>query len=193
MSVFTAAGYLTPEQAEAYIAALLGLLGDRDPVGVLRETLPALPAALAGLSGAQLEQPEAEGKWSMRHVVQHLADSELVGGFRLRLVLAHDRPQLTPYDQDLWAEKLRYRESEVGDALEQFAALRRANLRHWERLSPAELERFGLHGERGEESLGRMRRLYAGHDLLHLRQLARIRHAVEAAPVETPPVEAPPR
>lgn len=187
MSVFTAAGHLTPQEAEAYVAALLGLLGDRDPVGVLRETLPALPAALEGLSIAELEQPEADGKWSMRHVVQHLADSELVGGFRLRMVLARDRSQLAPYDQDLWADRLRYREADVGDALEQFTALRRANLRHWERLTPAELERVGLHGERGEESLGRMRRLHAGHDLLHLRQLARIRRAVEVSPVEGPP------
>jgi hypothetical protein len=182
MSVFTAAGHLTPEQAEAYVAALLELLWDRDPVGVLRETLAALPVALEGLSVAQLRQPEAEGKWSMRHVVQHLADSELVGGFRLRLVLARDRSQVTPYDQDLWADKLSYRDADVADALEQFTALRRANLRHWERLSPAELERVGLHGERGEESLGLMRRLYAGHDLLHLRQLARIRRVVEPPP-----------
>jgi hypothetical protein len=44
----------------------------------------------------------------------------------------------------------------------------------WSRLTPAELLRVGLHGERGEESLDRMRRLYAGHDILHLRQLERI-------------------
>ncbi|MGH9464385.1 MAG: DinB family protein, partial [Thermoanaerobaculia bacterium] len=142
----------------------------------------ALPAALEGLSDARAEQPEAPGKWSVRHVVQHLADSELVTGVRLRLVLSHDRPPLTPYDQDVWAERLRYREAKLSDAREQFMALRRANLRHWERLSSADLERVGLHGERGEESLDRMRRLVAGHDLLHLRQVARIRRTVESAP-----------
>jgi hypothetical protein len=36
----------------------------------------------------------------------------------------------------------------------------------------------GAHVERGEESLDRLRRLYAGHDLLHLNQIARIRQAV---------------
>jgi hypothetical protein len=35
--------------------------------------------------------PEAKGKWSIRHVVQHLADSELVWGYRLRKVLGEDR------------------------------------------------------------------------------------------------------
>jgi hypothetical protein len=181
MSVFSAAGPLTPEQADAYIAAVLGLLGERDPVEVLRETLTALPDALAGLSPDRAVQPEAPGKWSVRHVVRHLADSELVTGFRLRLVLAHDRPPLAPYDQDRLASALRYGEARLEDALEEFLSLRRGNLRHWEHLAPAELARVGLHGERGEESLDRMRRLTAGHDLLHLRQIARIRRAVEPA------------
>jgi hypothetical protein len=109
------------------------------------------------------------------------ADSDLVGGFRLRMVLAHDRPAIAGYDQDLWASRLGYRDVDAHDALEQFAALRAANLRLWERLTPADLARVGMHAERGEESLEHMRRLYAAHDLLHLRQLERIREALMPA------------
>jgi len=89
-------------------------------------------------------------------------------------VLAHDRPSLIGYDQDLWRDRLRYRDVSMTDAFDQFVTLRRANLRLWQGLSPADLSRVGLHGERGEESLEHMRRLYAAHDLLHLRQLTRI-------------------
>jgi hypothetical protein len=56
--------------------------------------------------------------------------------------------------------------------------LRRANLRLVDGASPAELQRVGVHVERGEESLERLSRLYAGHDLLHLRQIDRIRRAL---------------
>jgi hypothetical protein len=91
------------------------------------------------------------------------------------MVLAHDRPPLTGYDQDLWATRLRYSDVEVRDALEQFTALRVANVRIWRRLTPGDLARVGIHGERGEESLEHLRRLYAGHDLLHLQQVERIR------------------
>jgi hypothetical protein len=108
-------------------------------------------------------------------VVTHLADSELVGAFRLRMILSHDRPPLAPYDQDLWARHLRYHQADPEASLERFAVLRRANLLFWAGASPAELSRVGVHGERGEESVDRMRRLYAGHDLAHLRQLSRIR------------------
>jgi DinB superfamily len=96
----------------------------------------------------------------------------------MRLILAQDRPQLTGYDQDLWAERLQYDQEDPSEALELFAVLRHANLRVIERASSADLKRVGVHVERGEESLEHLRRLYAGHDLMHLRQIERVRRAV---------------
>ncbi len=178
MSIYSNPASSTPAEIDVYVAGLLGLLGDQDPVRVLGDTPGAVARLLETVPAAMAVRAEAPGKWSIRDVVQHLADSELVGGFRLRMVLAHDRPRLTGYDQDLWADRLEYGAVDIGEALEQFTALRRANARIWARLTPADLKRIGIHGERGEESLDRMRRLYAGHDILHLRQLERIRAAV---------------
>ena len=174
MSVFTNPSNSTPQQTAAYVEALLNLLGERDVLGVLRDTPAALQAALAGQSPARLTTPEAPGKWSVVHVVQHLADSEIVWGWRMRLILAQDRPSITGYDQDRWAERLHYELSNPFEAIEEFSIVRRANLRLLERTSPADLERVGVHAERGVESLGHLERLYAGHDLLHLRQIDRI-------------------
>jgi uncharacterized damage-inducible protein DinB len=151
---------------------------DRDPIAVLREMPSALPRAIMGLSPQQLGQPEQQGKWSIRQILQHLADSEVVWAWRMRLILAQDRPQLTGYDQDLWAERLHYEQADPSDALALFAVLRRANLRLIEGASPADLKRVGVHAERGEESLEHLLRLYAGHDLLHLRQIDRVRSVV---------------
>ncbi len=150
--------------------------------GVGKSTLTrALAAAVSGIPDDLIGRPEAPGKWSVRQIVQHLADSELVGGFRFRMVLAHDRPAVPAYDQDAWAERLRYADSDVATALADFTTLRRANLRLFERATDAERARVGIHSERGEESLDRMMQLYAGHDLVHLRQIARVRAAVGAA------------
>ena len=175
MSVFTNPASGATEHAAAYIAAVLDLLGSRDPLAVMRETIEVLPRAIAGLSPPQLRQPERPGKWSIAQVLQHLADSEIVGAWRFRLILAQDRPQLTGYDQDIWADRLRYDDADPGAALELFTVLRRANLRLLERATAADLTRVGLHAERGEESVGHLRNLYAGHDLLHRRQIERIR------------------
>lgn len=178
MSEFTGASAAAVADAQSYTAAILGMLGDREPFGVLRTTPAAVRQAVAGLPPRVLSTPERPGKWSMLQVVQHLADAELVGAFRYRMILAHEHPVLQAYDQDLWADRLRYAESDLQGALEQFDVLRGANLRLLERTSPEERGRVGLHSERGEESIAHQLRMYAGHDLVHLRQLERIRMAV---------------
>lgn len=163
---------------QAYVAALLNALGDRDPLDVLRDTPEKLRDIIGSVSPGERGVPESEGKWSMVQVVQHLADSELVGGFRFRMVLAHDRPALAGYDQDLWADRLQYHDADVYTALGDFTTSRRANVRLFERTTPDDQARVGIHAERGEESLAQLMRLYAAHDLVHLRQLNRIRRAV---------------
>ena len=174
MSVYSNRSIDAPAERAAYAGAILSLLGDRDPLAVLRETPPALEQAIAGLSDTQLRRPEAPGKWSIVQVLQHLADSDLVWAWRVRLILSHDRPTITGYDQDLWAERLHYAAAEPRQALDTFSVLRADNLRLLERATPDDMARVGVHIERGEESVGQLCRLYAGHDLLHLNQIARI-------------------
>lgn len=178
MSVFTNPASRSAEQAAAYTTAILGLLGTQDPMEVLERTPRALELAFGGIQPQHLAKPEAPGKWSAQHVLRHLADSEIVWAYRMRLVLAQDRPPLTGYDQDLWAERLGYSGADVHHALAEFTVLRGGNLRVLRRATPADLKRVGVHAERGEESVERMLKLYAGHDILHLNQIARIRKAV---------------
>ena len=174
MSVYTNPAGAAIEHAHAYIAAILELLGDQDPLVVLRETPNQLNRIVASTPRHVLARPEAPGKWSMGEVLAHLGDSDLVWGWRLRLILAQDRPPLTGYDQDRWAAGLGYADADPRDSVAMFSILRKTNLRLIERASPDELQRVGVHVERGEETLAHQLKLYAGHDILHLNQLDRI-------------------
>ena len=165
---------------DAYARRLLDRLGDRDWLEVLAAMPPLLRSAFDGLDDAVIRRPERPGKWSMIEVAHHLADSDMVAGFRVRMIVAHDRPPIVAYDQDLWAQRLRYRDAALADVLAQFAVLRDANVRLARSLTADELRRFGIHSERGAESAGYLLRLVAGHDLVHLDQLARIRAAVSS-------------
>jgi hypothetical protein len=163
-----------PGAAGAYVRALLDLLGSRDPLEVMAELLPWMDSRLDGLPDVVLRRPEGPAKWSVIQVIQHLADSDLVAGFRIRMVVAEDRPPLQGYDQDRWAREFHYDEMPLSAALDQLRALRTANLQLWTRFTPAQLERLGIHSERGPESAGHILRLMGAHDLVHRRQIERI-------------------
>ena len=180
MSIFTNAFGAAVHEADQYTASVLALVGDRDPIQVLEELPVALAEITRDMTGDELRVPEAPAKWSAAVLLAHLADSELVWAFRLRMVLAEADPVLTGYDQDRWVEHLGYRDRDPAVSLEEIEFLRRANLRLLKSLSAEQLERSGRHSERGRETVGHMVRLYAGHDLVHRNQLERIRSSVKA-------------
>jgi hypothetical protein len=167
--------------ADRYVRSLLDLLGDRDPLAVQAQLAVSVEQAVAQLTDAQLRQPEKPGKWSVIEVVQHLADSEIVYGYRIRLILAADNPAIEGYDQDAWAQRLRYAETSLPDALSQIRVLRGRTLHLLRGLRPDEWERAGMHSERGRETVRHITKLLAAHDLVHLRQIERIKSAIGAA------------
>jgi hypothetical protein len=175
LSTFANPPRYAAETARAYVAALFEILGDRDPLATMAATPAALREVTAGLSDEGARRPEAEGKWSVQQVVRHLADSELVYGYRVRLIVAAERPAIPGYDQDEWARRLGYHDGTLADALDDVTAMRAMNLRWLRARTDEEMARIGLHSERGEESVAHNARLLAGHDLVHLRQIARIR------------------
>jgi hypothetical protein len=114
----------------------------------------------------------APGKWNAAEIVCHLADCELVFGFRLRQTLAEDGPTIQPFDQDKWAAI--YSGVPAEQALEAFTALRQWNLRMIRGALPAAAERKMTHPERGTMTFKTVVETMAGHDLNHLGQLRRI-------------------
>lgn len=167
--------------ASAYTRALLDRLGDRNPVEVQEDLVHFVANAVAGMSDSDLRAPEKPGKWSVLQVVQHLADTDLVYGYRVRMILTHDAPAIEGYDQDAWATALRYNDVRLSDALEQLRILRAANLHLLKSLDEAQLDRYGIHSERGRESVRAIISLIAAHDLVHRNQIERIKAAIQAS------------
>tara|TARA_R110001592_G_scaffold205977_1_gene456660 strand:+ start:128 stop:661 length:534 start_codon:yes stop_codon:yes gene_type:complete len=161
-----------------YIDSLLAYLGEREPLDVFSETPNRVRAATEKIPQAQLALPEAPGKWSVLQVVQHLGQTEVALGYRYRTVLAEDGPALPVVDQDAWIEGLYPEEVLLEEALENFSLIRTVNLRLLRRVRPEQWSRYGIHSQRGKETLASMVRLYAAHDCYHLFQIERIHAAV---------------
>lgn len=175
---FTNPASAASDDAQEYIRLLLGLLGDRDPFEVQKELVPKLRELVEGLDDSTLRQPEAPGKWSILEVIGHLVDTEVVYRYRMRMSVAQPGSAIPNYDQDLWAAGLRYNDADLEDALEQIEALRVANLDWLSGLSDEEMNRAGIHEERGVESVDQIVRLLAAHDLVHRGQIRRIKAAL---------------
>lgn len=166
------------EEAAAYVERLLALLGERDPFAVQEVLVDRLREAVSGLDAEALRRPEGPGKWSVLEVVAHLADTELVYRYRMRMSVAQPGSPIAAYDQDRWAAGLRYLDADLEVMLDELDGLRKANLRWLRGLSDEEMDREGIHQERGPESVRRIVRLLAAHDLVHRGQIERIKAAV---------------
>ncbi len=146
---------------------------------VLQAAAPAKLAALvAGLSPEQLAHRPEPAKWSIQEIVAHLADDELVGGYRLRMILSSPGTAIQAFDQDVWARTGRYDTKDVRSSLELFRVLREANLALLHALSPDEWDLFGVHSERGIESVRDIAMYFAGHDINHFQQIEAIRQGL---------------
>jgi len=157
-----------------YQARLLALAEGADPFDVLSSTGARIAAHLAGRAAVDLQWSPEPKRWSIAQIVGHLADSEIVFGYRVRSILASPGTAIEAYDQDRWSDSQHAATSDAFAALSLFAALRMGNLGLLSRLTPEERERYGIHAERGRESIALMLRLYAGHDRNHLAQIERL-------------------
>jgi hypothetical protein len=134
-----------------------------------------MAAVLTGAAGAELDFVAAPGRWSIRQIMAHLADSEIVDADRLRRVIAEENPTLMGYDQEAWASNLNYARRKISESLETFRRLRAENYELLKDLPEAVFERTGTHSERGPVTLRQLVELNAEHPEKHARQVQEIR------------------
>ncbi len=134
-----------------------------------------LAMVLTGVFGEETDFTTAPGKWSIRLLIAHLADSELVGAQRFRQVIAEENPPLGAFDQDAWARNLDYARKQPKQSLESFRRVRAENYELLKSLPESAFERTGVHSERGPVTLRQLLEIYADHAESHARQMQAIR------------------
>jgi len=162
------------ETVQQYIQRILGHVEGKDPLEVQQETPKRLQKLVKPLSKAQLSKRPEPGKWSIAEVLAHLADAEVVGSWRMRAIVGSNGTPIQAYDQDVWAEKFDYAKRDPKVSLETFRTLRENNIRMLKALPKELWENYGMHQERGKETLAHLVRMFAGHDLNHLAQIEKI-------------------
>ena len=139
-------------------------------IALYRDGYRAVVDALHGATDEALAATPGAGKWSARAIVHHLADSEMTGAIRLRLLLAVDRPTIHAYDQDVFAQRLHY-DRPHESSLEAFRYVRECTAQLLERLDEQDWLRQGTHTESGSFGVTRWLEIYATHAHSHARQI----------------------
>jgi uncharacterized damage-inducible protein DinB len=168
------------EKPQDYTTRILGFVQGKNPLAVQAATAGKLARLIRGLKPAQLRRPPAPGKWSINQILAHLADAEIVAGWRIRCMISSSGGPIQAFDQDAWAANHRYDRTDAKRSLEVFRVLREFNLALLKLLKADELERYGMHSERGKETVAHYTRMMAGHDLNHLGQVERIARGLRA-------------
>ena len=162
------------ETFQEYTERMLALSAGADPFEVLASTGPAIGALIAGRSLADLQRSPAPSRWSVAQIVAHLADAEIVFAYRIRMILSASGTPIQAFDQDAWSRTQHAERSDPQVSLGLFTAIRQTMLPLLRGLNDEELERYGMHAERGRESIRHLLKLYAGHDRNHLAQIERL-------------------
>jgi uncharacterized damage-inducible protein DinB len=139
--------------------------------------------ALEKLTESKLKWKPNPKQWSIREIVCHLADSEMIGVSRLYLVISSSAatpPVLQGYDQDALTERLHTNTYDELQALQAFKYIRKHVSTLLKNLSPVDFEKFGNHTERGKMTLADLLKLYANHAETHLKQIERIKEELNA-------------
>src|SRR6185369_1357652 len=164
----------TPQQ---YTARMLSLVGEQDALKIQQATAKKLAVAIRGLDRKKLNKRPGPGKWAINEILAHLADAEVVGSWRMRIVLCQNGAPIHAFDQDTWAGTFNYQKADAKKSLETFRTLRDNNLAMLNKLPNELWENYGEHTERGRETISHIVRMFAGHDLNHLGQVEQIARA----------------
>lgn len=162
------------ETVEQYKTRIAGYRSGQDPLQMQREMPKTLQTTISTIPQELLHLRPSPGKWSISEIVTHLADDELVGAYRIRLILGAPGTEIQAFDQQRWSETGKYSLRNVKESLQLFTVLRQANLALFALLDQEQWKLYGIHAERGRESIRDIAEYYAGHDINHLLQIREI-------------------
>ena len=159
------------ETPQEYTQRILGYLEGNQPMDILSTYPRKIAKLVKGISKKKLAKRPAADKWSVTEILAHLADAEIVHGFRIRLILGASGTPIQGFDQDEWAKFSNYAAHDPNLSLEAYRLNRERLLLLLQGLPKEAWDRYGMHSERGKETVTRVTEMMAGHDINHFKAI----------------------
>ena len=135
-----------------------------------------IATAVSGLSDEVLRYKPSSDKWCVLEILGHLADVEVIYGYRLRQMLADNKPVIAPLDQDAWARNLNYLNSLPSELVAFYGLARHHNLRLLRALRVSDLSKSAFHPEiQRNVTVADLVERMGGHGAAHLQEIGRLK------------------
>jgi len=164
-----------PSEFAPFYAGYIGKVPDSGPTGLLRAQLGSLEK-LRCLSEDKANYAYADGKWTVKEVIGHVADGERVFSYRLTRIARGDSTPLPGFDENAWAKTAPHRKRRIADVVDEMIAVRRSTIALVESLDDATIANRGV-ANNNPVSARALCWIMAGHTQHHL-DILRERYAV---------------
>jgi len=138
-----------------------------DVLDLLEIQATELQNLLGNLDDARAEQAYAEGKWTIKELLQHMLDSERIFAYRALCIARGESASLPGFDENMYAESSNANVRSLNDMLEEYNLARKSNLYLFRGFTDEVLENVGTANNK-EIKLSALIHVIAGHELHHI-------------------------
>jgi uncharacterized damage-inducible protein DinB len=158
-----------PDEYSAFAARYVDLVGDEPILDILKNNQQSTYEIFTGLSADKGDYAYAEGKWTIKQMLGHMADTERVFAYRA-LTFSREAIELPGFDQDVYMEKATFNARTLEDIADEFKTVRESSLYLFKSLTENQSTQKGI-ASGNPVSVRALAYMIAGHELHHIKIL----------------------
>ena len=135
--------------------------------------------AIKNLNNPQLDTPYGEGKWTIRQVIHHIADSHMHAYIRTKWTFTENEPRLKTYEQNDWAILSDAKTAPIDFSLSIISGIHSRWHFWFSSLNENDFSRKAIHPENGEMTLDLFLKIYCNHGKNHCKQITDLRERMK--------------
>ena len=155
-----------PDEYSDYASRYVNLVGDGPILEILEHLKESTYNFFVGMDPGKADYAYAEGKWTVKQVLGHMADTERVFAYRA-LAFSREAIELPGFDQDVYMEKATFNTRSLEDIANEYKAVRESSLYLFRSMSDEQSTQKGI-ASGNPVSVRALAYLIAGHELYHI-------------------------
>jgi hypothetical protein len=161
------AGKPAETEYASYYGRYVAMVTDPDVAAALEHQLKSTLALLETISEETANYRYEPGKWSIKQLVGHIADTERIFAHRALRFARNDKTELPGFDENAYAANAIFENLPLSSVIEEYAAVRQASIVFFKHLDKDAWNRWGV-ANKNDVTVRAIAFMIAGHELHHV-------------------------